>query len=111
MKKLWLASFLCIFLIAAEMPSALPSSFYGNALNGYAGQPINVYFNDVMVASTQVYLCNGQPVYAVDVPMDGVANGTPVVFKFGIFRVGGGVLYSGTNTQLNLNMRRIVPPE
>jgi hypothetical protein len=105
MKKIALVAIaiLCLFLIAAEMPPALPSSFYGTA--DRAGDTINVSVGGVVIATAPViWLPDGSAVYSVNIPMDGIAEGTVAVFwTKQTFCVGGtAALYSGSSTTLNL---------
>jgi hypothetical protein len=103
MKKLWLASFLCIFLIAAQMPPALPSSFYGTVAGYPAGTQINIIRDGAIVSSTPVFYYPGYgTVYAVNVPGAATDEGKALTFRVNGVTIASATWHSGTNVCLNL---------
>jgi uncharacterized protein YqgC (DUF456 family) len=107
MKKLLvlLAVIVMLVSIAADLPPAMPSSFYGDVIGWHAGQTVTVFIGAAKVATAKVFKFENRMVYTVKVPMDNVAEGT-----LAIFRIGGRVcakapLHSGTNVMMNLRKR------
>jgi hypothetical protein len=105
-KLLFVISILCILAIAAsELPPALPSSFYGQAPGLKVGTVVTVSVGNQAVAKTKTFFAASYGVvYTVDVPMDGIAEGTIAVFKVGKNIYGTAALHTGTNTKLNLSL-------
>jgi hypothetical protein len=105
-KMLIVLSILVAFcLIAAEVPPALPSSFYGTASGLKAGTPVNVWVGGKIAARTKTFNYPGYGVvYTVDVSMDGVADGTIATFKIGNHTYATKALHSGTNQNVKLVM-------
>jgi len=102
MKKVLILALLVSFCISAVLPPALPSSFYGYVKVPYTNPIVEVWANNVKLAQTGIFLYLGAPVYALNVPMDGIAEGTEAQFKIDGFVTGRGYLYSGTNQQVDL---------
>jgi hypothetical protein len=95
---------LLIALIAADMPPALPSSFWGYIQGGRVGQVVTVTVNGQVRAQTTTVSYQGKVVYSLDVPMDGIADGTLASFRVGGVSAGSARLYSGTNARLDLRV-------
>jgi hypothetical protein len=89
-------------LIAADAPPQLPSSFWGYVTGGRVGQVVTVSVNGQVRAQTTTVSYQGKVVYSMDVPMDGIADGTLANFRVGGIVAGSARLYSGTNKQLDL---------
>ncbi len=99
---------LSLIMVAYDLPPALPSSFYGRVYGTTAGTVkavIDVDGEGVVIAITTIFKHDGYPVYAINVPMDGIAEGTPVRFKIGTQNVGRSVLHSGTNVNVDLRKK------
>ena len=111
MKKLIIA-LLALACVAAIMPPKLPSGFYGD-VTGKLGQVITVKSDGVTLASTNVILWEGKPVYHLLVPMDNVDEGAMAVFYVNGKIAGRAYLHSGTNVRLDLQtivFRRYIMP-
>jgi hypothetical protein len=87
---------------AQELPPQIPAAFWGYVDGGQAGQSLNVSVGGVVVVRSQVFDWQGQAVYSVDVPMDGVSDGEIARFKVAGLEVGQAKLHSGKSTQLDL---------
>lgn len=102
MKKL-LVLCLCLFLIAADLPPQLPSSFYGWITpNQSAGTQVSAWVGNVKVASKPVMQYNGATVYALNVLC---SEGDIITFKVGAAVGGMSVCHPGTNVRLDLNVQ------
>jgi hypothetical protein len=110
MKKLLIVLLIAFLLIAADMPPALPSSFWGTVTGAKTGQTVSVYIGRNVVARTQIFAWEGKIVYSLDVPMgsvgSGVKDGTISTFKVAGIVAGSAALHSGTITNLNLSIAR-----
>jgi hypothetical protein len=95
---------LLLALIAADMPPALPSGFWGYVQGGKVGQVVSVSVGGQVRAQTLTQAYQGKIVYSVDVPMDGIAEGTSVSFRVGGIWAGSAKVYSGTNKQVDLRV-------
>ena len=95
---------LAFCMIAAELPPAIPSGFYGTVSGVRIGAVVTVSIGDhVAVKATTFYAKGYGIVYSLDVPMDDVAEGTIATFKIGGIVYGRAVLHSGMNVRLNLH--------
>ena len=98
--------------LAADLPPALPSSFYGYVNGGRAGQVVTVQVGGQVLARGTVFLWQGRAVYSLDVGMDGadqvrpIAEGTIATFRVGGVTAGTAALHSGTNVQKDLTVTR-----
>ena len=90
---------------AAELPPQIPAAFWGYVDGGQAGQSLNVSVGGVVVVRSQVFDWQGQAVYSVDVPMDGVQDGAVARFKISGSEVGQAKLHSGSSTHLDLEYK------
>jgi len=109
MKKLVLSIIvllLAVSLIAASVPPALPSSFYG-MVTGTAktGDTVQAVVSSKVVATINVFLWEGQKVYAINVPGDASTEGKTITFKIRSKVVGSGVWHSGTNVHVDLKRK------
>jgi len=97
---------LVLLLIAANMPPALPSSFWGYTSGITAGQTITAKIvNSTSLASTtQAFTWNGLVVYAMNVTGVSSDEGKAITFKVNGVLVGMGTWHSGTNVRLDLSM-------
>lgn len=95
---------LVLTLIAADLPPALPSSFYGTVAGYPAGTKINIWMEGAKVTSTLAFEYLGYGVvYSVNVPGIAEDEGKALTFKTGGTVIGLGVWHSGTNMELNLS--------
>lgn len=85
-----------------DLPPALPSSFWGYVDGGHVEQPVVAVVNSKVAARTTIFDWGGEAVYRIDVPMDGIADGTRVTFKVGGNAAGSAKLHSGSNQRLDL---------
>jgi hypothetical protein len=110
MKKIVVLLSLVILLIglAADLPPALPSSFYGSVNGGRAGQVVTVHVGGQVLARSTVFLWQGAPVYSLNVAMDGIAEGMMATFKVSGVNAGTAALHSGTNVQKDLIVTRLL---
>jgi len=106
MKRIIMAvAILCILIgIAANLPPKLPASFYGWVTGARAGQIVSVVVDRTIVAQTKIFIWEGSCVYAINVPMDNIADGKLAKLKIGGALVSSVALYSGTNRQLDLHL-------
>jgi hypothetical protein len=103
MKKLLLVAVLVLFLVAADLPPALPSSFYGTVEGARVGQTVNVFVGSKLIAHTKTFNYPGWGVvYSMDISMDGVKDGTVAVFKVNGLLPGRASLRSGTIFRMDL---------
>jgi hypothetical protein len=106
-----LLAVLCLFLIAAEMPPALPSSFYGQVTGYPAGTQINILRDGAIVSTTPVFSYPGYgTVYAVNVPGATGDEGKALTFQVAGVTIASAVWHSGTNVYLNLSAPIPTPP-
>jgi len=114
MRKLFVVTAVIVMLVglAADLPPALPSGFYGYVNGGRAGQTVTVQVGSQVLARSTVFLWQGKPVYSLDARMDGadqvrpIIEGTTATFKVGSVNVGTAALHSGTNVQKDLTVTR-----
>ena len=95
-----------VLLMAADMPPELPASFYGE-VTGVKSGVVSVRVDGLEVASADVFRWQGQLVYTVNVPMDGIQPGTMARFYVANRLVASMPLYGGTNTYLPLVVRSV----
>jgi len=89
----------------AELPPQLPASFWGYVQGGHSGQSINVLVGGRVAAVSSLFSWENKAVYSLDVPMDGIADGTSATFKIAGAEVGKSKLNSGTNSRLDLEYK------
>ena len=106
MRKLIIALVIVILLlgIAADFPPQMPSSFYGEISN-YTPGKICAYSGGVQRVCTTPFSYFGKWVYTLNVPTEGLTEGSIVRFYIKGLRVGLGFIHTGTNVNLNLKVR------
>jgi hypothetical protein len=106
MKKVTIATLilLVLFLVAADLPPQIPSSFYGYINNGRVGMVVNAEVGGKILASTTAFAWNGKVVYTIDVPPENI-EGSKVNFRINGLIVGYGYIHSGTNVQVDLTVK------
>lgn len=100
MKTFFLIAFLCLFLVAAELPPQLPSSFYGEVFNGSVNQLVTNNINPNSYTYTRDY--NGLIVYSMDISNGN--EGDIVYFYINGSVVGSGIYHIGTNQRVDLTV-------
>lgn len=112
MRKLIVIAILAL-LLTASMPPPLPSSYYGEISGAAPGAIVTAEARGVTV-STTAFAWHGLTVYRLDMPGDIVGTdaieggraGDAITFRVGGASAGKAVWKSGTNTQVNLTVRR-----
>jgi len=99
MKKIWILGLLAVVLIAAALPPALPSSFYGVVTGVKEGAKVSTNFT----GTTRTFAWNDLIVYSMNVT-EGV-EGATVFFSIKNQVCGTGVYHTGSNQQVNLSCR------
>jgi hypothetical protein len=97
MKRLILVVLIALLLISADLPPALPSSFWGYVAGAQAGAIVTTNFP----GSTSTLAWNGSVVYATNVT--GGAEGSEVQFYIDGKLCGNGVYHIGTNQHVDLS--------
>ena len=106
MKKVLFILMLVILLfgVAANVPPQLPSSFYGEISN-YSSGIVCAYSGGLQRACITPFIYSGKWVYAMNVPTEGLAEGTIVRFYIKHELAGIGYIHIGTNVHLDLVAR------
>ena len=103
MKKLIVIALVVMLLVAADLPPALPSSFYGE-INGAGPGAVVTATVGGTTRSTTAFAWQGLTVYALDA--EGGQTGQVVTCRVNGIIAGKGVYRTGTNQRANLTVTK-----